>query len=138
MTKDIKLLKILEKYTVPIAMALVVSVLFSTPVIARVSTSIPITQGHLEIQLLNGAQFRVNAGGSVRVFHRSNQPDDEASGLVFVGTILTVVNINTSNSRVQVRISGATGENAVWNGQAMWVNGHALVSQTTHIGGPAF
>ena len=138
--KNVKLSEILKNCTTPVATALVISSPFIAPVTtqAQVTTNAPIIQEYIGIQPFNGAQFRVNPGAGVLVFHTSGQANNNASGSVHGGTILTVVNTSTPNARVQVRISGATGANAVWNGQVMWVNGTAIESVTTHVGGPAF
>ncbi|MCL1990895.1 MAG: hypothetical protein FWG67_08415 [Defluviitaleaceae bacterium] len=136
MAKNVKLSKVLTKYTVSVATAFALSSPF---VAAQASTSIPVGQDFVDIQPFNGARFTVNPGGAVLVFHRSDQANNQASGSVHEGTILTVVNTITQHGRVQVSISGATGANAVWNGQTMWINGAALTSQTTWwSGGPAF
>ena len=86
-----------------------------------------------QIMPRNGAQFRVNPNVGVLVFHDAWQANNLASGSVHGGSILTVQNTNVVNGRVLVRISGPA-----WNGSLMWVNGAALDSQTTWIGGPAF
>jgi len=122
------------------AVALVSTGIFASNIVpvSSVDASVTVEQNYIQIAPFNGAQFRVNPNGGVLVFHTSGQANNAASGSVHGGTVLTVVNTSTPNGRVQVRISGATGANSVWNGQIMWVNGAALDSQTTWIGGPAF